>query len=93
MARKFEQAIATAANVPTDALRVIAGEKASVSVSGGSAAVSMQRRLDGANWRTVTTYASGIEETYEADEGCEIRLYIATGAFTSGPVTMRVGKG
>lgn len=86
----------TAENQFTDALEVNKNERVSVSISSTavSATISLQRRLDGTNWRTIKTYTANVEETYEADEGCDIRIGVATGSFTSATgLTVRLGKG
>lgn len=95
--RRSVSAAVTAQNSFTDPLPVEAGARVSVSVSGTfTATVSLQRLLDGANWRTVAfedAITAPIELTYVADEGCHLRLGVATGDFSDGSVTCRLGKG
>lgn len=90
--RKFETASADALNEGTDALQLDQLERSSVSVAGVFVGtVELQRRLDGVNWRKVKEYTAPAEETYEADERCELRLIVT--AYTSGTAELRVGKG
>lgn len=63
------------------------GSLVGISISGTfSGTVSLQRRFDGANWRTVQTWTAEAEATYMADAGCELRLGFATGGYGSGSV-------
>lgn len=83
----------TAENVFTDILPVRTKLRVSVSVSGTFVAtVTLQRRLDGANWRDVESWSSEIETTYVVDEPSELRLGVKTGDFTSGTAVCRIGK-
>ncbi len=84
----------TAANNFTDPLSVRPEEGASVSVSGTwSATVHLQHRLDGTNWRDVESYTANTEKVYTAGEGCDVRIGVKTGNFTSGTVVVRLGVG
>ena len=81
-------------NTFTGALSVPAEARTSVSVSGTFVAtVTLQRRLDGANWRDVQTWTGEMEVTYVADESQDLRLGVKTGDYTSGTVTARLGVG
>lgn len=96
--RASVQVSAGAQNTWTDPLLVEPGARVSVSVSGTfTATVSLQRRLDGANWRTVAPAEDPItaptELSYVADEGCELRIGIATGDYGDGAAVCRLGKG
>ena len=95
MAGRTNKSKAIAAeNTFTDALQIDVGERFTVSVSGTfSATITLQRRFDGTNWRDVETYTVETEKDGLAAEGQEIRLGIATGDFTSGTATCRIGKG
>jgi hypothetical protein len=71
-----------AQNTFSDALLVHPGEKVAVSLQPGAATtVTVQRRLDGSNWRDIADYTSDYEGTYEVDTGCEIRAGVKTGNY------------
>lgn len=83
----------TAENTFTDAVQLDANKKAAISISGTfSATVTVQRRLDGANWRDVQSFSAATEQSYEADVGQEIRVGVKTGDFSSGTVAIAVSK-
>lgn len=67
--------------------------RASLSISGTFVAtVTVQRRLDGVNWRDVDPeFTTEDEKTYESDEVGEIRMGIKTGNYTSGAALCRIG--
>ena len=75
----------TAQNQFSPALLIQKGESASISVSATAmvANVRLQRNLDGTNWRNVEVFTAATEQTYVADESCEIRIGCPTGDFTS----------
>jgi len=90
----------TAQNSFTDPLPLSAGDKASVSVSGTfNTLVTLQRRFGAGAWADIPNpdgsfgFAGPTQQTYEADESCELRLGVKTGDFTSGTVECRLGKG
>lgn len=90
--RNFELRSVTDENEFTEPLLIERGGIASISISGTFVAnVEMQRKLDGANWRTVKRWSDEIETSYYADEGCELRLGVPTGDFTSGTAVCRLG--
>ncbi len=83
----------TAQNTFTDAVQLNAGQKAAISISGTfSATVTVQRRLDGSNWRDVESFTSAVEKTFSADSGCEIRAGVKTGGYSSGTAILLIGK-
>ncbi len=83
----------TAQNTFTDAVVLNAGQKAAISISGTfSATVTVQRRLDGSNWRDVQSFAAPTEQTYTAESGQEIRVGVKTSGFTSGTVSALISK-
>lgn len=83
----------TAQNTFTNVMPVRVGLRASVSVSGTFVAtVTLQRKLDGTNWRDVESWSGEIETTYVVDEPCDLRLGVKTGDFTSGTAVCRLGK-
>ena len=74
-----------------DILRVNKNERFSTSVSGfGTATIQFQRRLDGANWRTVESYTADTEKDGIASENMEIRLNCSV--HTSGTIVGRLGR-
>lgn len=92
--RKSVAASITAQNTFTKLLSINANERASVSISGTFVGtVTLQRRLDGANWRDVNPWTSPDDPTYVADESGDIRLGIKTGDYTSGTAVCRLGIG
>ena len=87
------QVTASAENTFTDEIHAPSEQRLSVSVSGTfSATVTVQRKLDGENWRDYTTYTSASEATYHADEDCQLRIGIKTGDYTSGSAVCRLGR-
>ena len=90
-----QEASLTAENTFTAALTgIVAGTRVSVSVSGSySATVTLQRRVDGSNYRDVTNWTSETESTYVSDEKQDLRLGIKSGDFTSGTAVCRIGHG
>lgn len=85
----------TAENTFTSALAVAAGQRVAVSSSGGatSTTVTLQRRLDGSNWRDVQSWVADVEATYQADAACELRLGVKSGAYGSGTQALRLQVG
>lgn len=88
----------TAQNTWTEALDVKPDEKVSISVSGiaGGTIVTVQRRVDGTNWRDIVTngrFTADDEKTYYADESCDVRIGVKTGEFGSGTAVVRLGRG
>lgn len=86
-------------NQYTDALLVKPGDEVSVSIggSGWSAAVYVQRMLDGANWAPLqlpsgqNSATAPIEMTYLADETGYLRIGVPTGMYVSGSIPVRLG--
>lgn len=84
----------TTQNLFTQGVSVGVGDVASISVSGTfSATVTLQRKLNGTDWRDVATFTAPAETSYDGDEAGEIRIGIKTGEFSSGTATCRIGKG
>ena len=84
----------TAENTFTPALPVTPGQRVSVSLSGVTdSTVTLQRRLDGANWRDVKNYTADAEETYLSDESGDVRFGVKTGNYGTDTITARVGVG
>lgn len=82
-----------AQNIFSDALVVDAGTRISLSIQPGSATtVTLQRRLDGTNWRDVQSWTAAVEATCVADEGGEYRLGVKTGNYGAS-TTVRLGVG
>ncbi len=79
----------------TDPLVVQQLERASVSVAGTAfnGTVTLQRMLDGTNWRDVESHTSDAETSYDGDETGFLRIGIKAGGYTSGSVAVRLGKG
>lgn len=84
----------------TAPLLVEPGARVSVSISGTfTATVTLQRRFDGENWRDVPDaegnagWSEATEQSYVADEGCELRLGVKTGDYSDGTAVCRLGKG
>ena len=83
----------TAQNTFIDAVQLDAGKKAAISISGTfSATVTVQRRLDGSNWRDVQSFTAAAEQTFDAGVGQEIRVGVKTGDYTSGTVACLISK-
>lgn len=88
------QSSLTAQNTFTEVLPLRRGERATISISGLSdSTVTLQRRLDGANWRDVENWVAPIETDYLAGESHDVRLGIKTGNYGSDTVVCRLGKG
>lgn len=87
MAQTTITATISAEDTFSDPIYLAKGERAEVSISGISGdTVSLQRRLDGTNWRTMVTYTAAAERTVEADCDVEIRLGVETGNYSAGTV-------
>ena len=84
-----------AADTWTDPLVVQQLERVSVSVAGTAftGTVTLQRMLDGTNWRDVETHTGDAETSYEGDETGFLRIGIKAGDHGSGSVAVRLGKG
>lgn len=81
-------------NTFTPLILLLKGERLSISISGiFDANVTLQRRLDAANWRNVSVWSGGVETSYISDEVQEVRIGIPTGDYTSGTADCRIGKG
>lgn len=85
----------TAENTFTSTLAVASGQRVAISSSGGatSTTVTLQRRLDGSNWRDVQSWVADVEATYQADAAAELRLGVKTGGFGSGTQVCRLQVG
>lgn len=84
----------TAADQWTDPLRLFQRELADISVSGTfSATVTLQRRVDGANWRDVKEYDGPAEDVMEAGGLQDVRIGVAPGEFSSGTAVVSISKG
>jgi len=71
-----------AQNLFTTAMPVSPGTKVSVSVQpGAGTVVTLQRRLDGTNWRDVDSFAADTEVTYVSDANSDIRVGVKTGDY------------
>ena len=82
----------TAENTFTSSLELDYNDRSSISVSGTwSGTVTLQRKIDGTNWRDVASWTSNIEASYCADEFGDIRIGIKTGDFSSGTAVVRLG--
>ncbi|KKN52666.1 hypothetical protein LCGC14_0610600 [marine sediment metagenome] len=67
--------------------------RVSISVSGTfGATVTLQRRLDGTNWRDVSNWTTTTEESYIVDQRVDLRIGVKTGNFTSGTAVVRLGS-
>ena len=87
------EAAITAQDTFTEPLDVGPGERVSISIDiGTSTTATLQRKLDGENWRDVQSWSANAEETYEGDEQCPIRLGVKSGNYGSGATTVRLGK-
>ena len=92
--RDNKSASLTAQSTFTGTLVCANKDRVSVSISDVSdSTVTLQRRLDGSNWRDVDSWTADVETTYVADEGCEIQLGIKTGDYGSDTVAVRIGMG
>jgi len=85
----------TAQNTFSDALPVQAGDTVAISASGVTAnsnTVTLQRRLDGTNWRDVESFTVDTETGYECDCSHELRIGIKTGDYTGGTSVVLLRK-
>lgn len=90
--RAVQQESLSAVSTFTGPLQLDQLERCSISISGTFAGtIAFQRRLDGANWRTVATYTAETEVSYDADERQDVRLGFTI--YTSGTAVCRCGKG
>ena len=90
---KCVSATIAAQNTFTGSLHLALGERVSVSVQPGAATtVTLQRRMDGTNWRDVFSWTADAEKTYVADESCGVRIGVKTGDYGAS-TTVRLGKG
>jgi len=93
--RRSVTATITGPNEWTEALHVSPGDVGSLSVtfaSGAAGTVTLQRRLDGVNWRDVDAWTdANAEKSYVTDEGCEIRMGCKTADYTMGAIYLRLG--
>lgn len=97
-----KSATITAQNTFTDAIPMLAGEVASISAiySTAVATTVLQRQLPGqSTWQDVPNpdgsvgWTASTQQSYRADERCDLRLGVKTGGYTSGTITARLGKG
>jgi hypothetical protein len=91
--KDVESATIVAENTFSNSIQMKAGDSASVSAQPGAATtVTLQRQMDGTNWRDVVDITADEEGSYTADEACLLRIGVKTGNYgASTPV--RVGKG
>ena len=83
----------TAQNTFSDTLSLGPNERASISAQPGAATtVTLQRMMDGVNWRDVDAWSTGVESSYVVDESCELRIGVKTGDFGAS-TTVRLGEG
>ena len=82
----------TAQNVFSEYIHVTVGDRVSISAQpGAGTTVTLQRMLDGINWRDVESWTVDVESTYVADESCDIRLGVKTGDYGAS-TTVRLGR-
>ena len=82
-----------AQNTFSDPLPVAAGDTVSVSyASVGANTVTLQRMIDGSNWRDVDSFTADGEQTYEADSSHMLQIGIKTGDYSSGTVSVALRK-
>jgi hypothetical protein len=87
-----EEEALVAVDTFTSLIRVEQNVPVSVSISGTfDGTVTLQRRLDGTNWRDHTSWTDEVETTYQSDETQDVRLGFTI--FASGTATCRIGKG
>ena len=68
------------------------GARCSISIFGAfTADITLQRKLDGTNWRDVETWSLPIETTYIADQTQNVRIGVKTGDYTTGTVEALIG--
>ena len=88
-----KSATIAAQNIFTDSLQVDKGEVVSISAQPGAAStVTLQRKIDGVNWRDVEQWAVDIELSYHTDEACLLQIGVKTGDYGAS-TTVRIGKG
>lgn len=64
-----------------------------VSISGTfTATVTLQRSFDNSTWRDVDSWTAPAEEVGMEPEICWYRIGVKTGNFTSGTVSVRLGR-
>ncbi len=81
----------TAQNTFSADFHALAHDRVSVSVQpGASTTVTLQRKLDGTNWRDVESWTVDAEATYVADESCVLRVGVKTGDYGAS-TTVRLG--
>jgi hypothetical protein len=86
---KFASKSITAENTYSDAIDVRGAFQ--VSISGTWAAtVTLQRQIDGSNWRDVDNYSANAEVNGEDKAGANYRIGVKTGGFTSGTVVVYI---
>lgn len=84
----------TAQDTFTAAVPIHPRQRVSVSLSGISdSTVTLQRKVDGTNWRDVKNYTANAEETYVADEAGDVRVGVKTGGYGTDTVVARLGVG
>jgi len=89
-----QTATITAQDSFTAGIPVHPEDRVSISLSGISdSTVTLQRKIDGTNWRDVKTYTANAEETYVADEAGEVRAGVKTGDYGTDTVVARLGVG
>jgi hypothetical protein len=83
----------TAENQFTNTIHVHDDESVAIFVSGTfSANVVLQQRID-TRWDTIKTYTEGNAERFTSAVGCDLRIGVATGGFTSGAAFVEIAKG
>ena len=93
MSNPLVSANLTAQNTFSDVLAVQAGDTVAVSASGvGSNTVTLQRKIDGSNWRDVGSFTEDTETGYECDCSQELQIGIKTGDYSSGTVAVALRK-
>lgn len=90
--------VAVAVNGPnqwTESLHLMPGDVGSISVAfdaGAAAVVTLQRRLNGVDWRDVDAWTdTSAEKSFVTDGGCEIRIGCKTADYTMGTIYLRLG--
>jgi len=83
----------SAQNQWTDPISLGKGGYATLSINSLSdSTVTLQRKIDGTNWRDVDTWTADAEEDYYASESQDIRLGVATGDYGTDSPVLRVGS-